>query len=409
MKNSKDSDFCRHFGTCGGCQFQDLKYQKQLEQKAEVLRENLGEFTGDGKISVFPSPEIFFYRNKMEFGFSHQVKRSENRVPLEFEDKFGLKEKGRWDKALDLTECRIFSPSAPELFSSVRNWAQKNELAYYDLRKHTGFLRHLLVREGKNTGEKMVVLFTAEGDLDNDGFLQTLEKSYNPTTVLWAKNISVSDVAKSNSMKVLKGEGFIYDRLVLSVGKDKPQKEITFKISPQSFFQTNTKATQSLYSRVREIASQSSADILYDLYGGSGGFSMTCHDLFEKCICADISKEAIEDGKTNAKLNAIDSIEFLAEKIEDFMPETLENPAKTLLILDPPRSGLHPKALKRVLSALPAEIIYVSCNPTALSRDLKALSQSYKIDSVEGFDLFPHTRHVETVVKLTLNSQRSNP
>ncbi len=389
--------FCGHFGACGGCATQDRPYAEQLAAKEAFLS---ALFPGVPPVKVTPSPQIQYYRNKMEFSFSHQVARKLEGPPpsLEFENRFGLKMKGRWDKAIDLKECFLMSPAVGPLLAEIRGWAAEEGLPYYDLRKHSGVLRHLLLREGKNTGRKMAVLFTAECSFEEDDFLESVESVWPGATVLHAVNKQLSDATITDELFILSGEGCIEERLCVKTPS--VCKDIRFRISHKSFFQTNTLATALLYSRVAELVEQFSPAVLYDLYGGSGGFSFACGHAAKKCVSVESVAEAVADGKVNATINGVEGVEFICAAVENYL-QSAPDMSSSLVLLDPPRAGLHPKALSAVIKAAPPRIIYVSCNPKSLARELQAFSQSYKIDLLEGFDLFPHTEHVEALALLT--------
>ncbi|MFH1620377.1 MAG: 23S rRNA (uracil(1939)-C(5))-methyltransferase RlmD [bacterium] len=411
------SPFCRHFGVCGGCSLQDLAYEDQLKLKAEKLNSLPGDFFKK-PVAVHPSPSLRFYRNKMEFGFSRQVEGVTKSGGKAFASRLGLKSKKRWDRVLDLEECYLLSPEIPELLKSVRKWARIHRHPYYDLRTHHGLLRHLVVREAKNTGQRMITLITTDGHIDADGFVAAVREFYPATTVCRGINAGISDVAVSHHLHILHGLGFITEKLNITSRLRPDPLVLSFKISPFSFFQTNTLGAEKLYSMVRSIVEKARPGVLYDLYGGAGGFSLACADIVPKCVCVEENAGSVEDGKNNAFANNITNVEFVCAKTEGFLstfnpksniPATTASAGrqylKSVVILDPPRSGLHPKALKKLAEAGIPSIIYVSCNPVSLARDLKELVRNYSIDSAEGLDLFPHTEHVETIAHLTLQRQ----
>ncbi|NLO91899.1 MAG: 23S rRNA (uracil(1939)-C(5))-methyltransferase RlmD [Elusimicrobia bacterium] len=395
------SELCRHFGVCGGCASQNLPYQQQLSDKSAALSAALSGLV-ERPVEVRPSPGIFNYRNKMEFGFSHQVRERAADGSYVFENCFGMKAKGRWDKAVDLLQCRLCEESGAVLLAAVRGWAARKELSYYDLRRHSGFLRHLVLRRGVNTGRHLAALITSPGELDREGFLEAVLGVYPDATVLWGANPGLSDVAASPDLQVLSGEGFITEKMTLDGVSGGAALETVFKITLRSFFQTNTQAAERLYAYVRERAAESGCADFFDLYGGSGAISLMLRDIAGRCVCVETVPDAVADGKVNAAANGASNIEFVCAKVEDYLPGALSALPNSCVITDPPRAGLHSRACAALLQALPRKIIYVSCNPQALARDLKALAQSYKIDSVVGFDLFPHTVHVESVAALSL-------
>ncbi|MDD2773622.1 MAG: 23S rRNA (uracil(1939)-C(5))-methyltransferase RlmD [Elusimicrobiales bacterium] len=396
--------FCPHFGIpkgrqpnlfCGGCKIQNLDYPAQLEQKKLRLEELFAPFWKN-PITVRPSPQTRFYRNKMEFSFARQVAKRNDDGSLEFETAFGLKSAGRWDRVVNLSECGIFSLRSGELIAAVRKWAHKSGEEFYDLRKRTGSLRQLLCREGKNTGEMMFALYCAKSLGDDRAFADTILKIHLNATVLCGINDGLSDVAHTREFRVLSGSGVMAEKI--SAG----DKTISVKISPRSFFQTNTNAAAMLYTLARNMAREIRPPVIYDLYGGAGLFSIACSDFAQKCVCVESVADAVFDGRANAGANGAGNVEFHTVSAEEFLSAPRPELKEAFCIADPPRSGFHPKALAGLIENKPPRLLYISCNPESLARDLKALTQSYRIDFVEGFDLFPHTPHVETAAALSL-------
>ena len=400
---------CKHFGVCGGCALLNLPYEEQVANKRAQLQETLKDFwTQDIPVTVTDEP--LYFRNKVELGFCHQVKWREdynkkdpaNKTrPLEFEQALGFKYKGRFDRAVEITECALFNDKLPALLAAIRAWAQAENLPYYDQRKHTGVLRHLLLREGKNTGEQMVVLFVTD-DFNEKTFIAAVESVLPNANIMVAVNNGLADTAAPESLRVLKGKDHIFEKIFLTGAKGETEREVIFQLSPQSFFQTNTKTAQKMYSRVRGIVKKIAPKKIYDLYGGAGSFSLSCADLCEKSICVESVAPAIYNGIENAKLNGVKNVQFFCSKVEDFVKQQPIEKKDALIILDPPRGGMHPKACKAVAESGVENVLYISCNPVTLATDLKTLTQHYEILHVEAFDFFPHTPHIETFVQLKL-------
>ena len=385
----------------------DLPYGQQLEQKTARVKELLRDFWS-GDIPVTPTDEPFYFRNKVELGFCHQpvwkepfdkkVKRDKT-VPLEFEQTLGFKLKGRWDRAVDIQQCVLFDEHLIPLLQAVRAWAKAENLSYYDHRRHTGVLRHLMLRTGKNTGEAIAVLFVTD-DVPEKSFVSAVESVWPQANIMLAVNTSLADTAAPESLRVLKGRDFITEKIILSAPDGAAEREVVFKLSPQSFFQTNTLAAQKMYSRVRALVKEISPKIIYDLYGGAGSFSLSCADLCEKSLCVESVAPAVYNGIENAKLNGVQNVQFFCAKVEDFVKQQPIEKKDALIILDPPRSGMHPKAAKAVAESGVEKVLYISCNPVTLAADLKILSQHYDVTAAETFDFFPHTDHIETLVQL---------
>ena len=385
----------------------DLPYGQQLEQKTARVKELLRDFWS-GDIPVTPTDEPFYFRNKVELGFCHQpvwkepfdkkVKRDKT-VPLEFEQTLGFKLKGRWDRAVDIQQCVLFDEHLIPLLQAVRAWAKAENLSYYDHRRHTGVLRHLMLRTGKNTGEAIAVLFVTD-DVPEKSFVSAVESVWPQANIMLAVNTSLADTAAPESLRVLKGRDFITEKIILSAPDGAAEREVVFKLSPQSFFQTNTLTAQKMYSRVRALVKGISPKIIYDLYGGAGSFSLSCADLCEKSLCVESVAPAVYNGIENAKLNGVQNVQFFCAKVEDFVKQQPIEKKDALIILDPPRSGMHPKAAKAVAESGVEKVLYISCNPVTLAADLKILSQYYDVTAAETFDFFPHTDHIETLVQL---------
>lgn len=385
----------------------DLPYDQQLAQKTARVKELLQDFWS-GDIPVTPTDEPFYFRNKVELGFCHQpvwkepfdkkVKRDKT-VPLEFEQTLGFKLKGRWDRAVDIQQCVLFDEHLIPLLQAVRAWAKAENLSYYDHRRHTGVLRHLMLRTGKNTGEAIAVLFVTD-DVPEKSFVSAVESVWPQANIMLAVNTSLADTAAPESLRVLKGRDFITEKIILSAPDGAAEREVVFKLSPQSFFQTNTLTAQKMYSRVRALVKGISPKIIYDLYGGAGSFSLSCADLCEKSLCVESVAPAVYNGIENAKLNGVQNVQFFCAKVEDFVKQQPIEKKDALIILDPPRSGMHPKAAKAVAESGVEKVLYISCNPVTLAADLKILSQHYDVTAAETFDFFPHTDHIETLVQL---------
>ncbi len=387
----------------------DLAYEDQVAKKQERLKEILKDFWS-ADIPATKTDHPVFFRNKVELGFCRQpiwkepfdkkAKRDKT-IPLEFEQTLGFKLKGRWDRAVDIEECYLFDEHLIPLLQAVRTWAKAENLEYYDHRKHTGVLRHIMLRVGKNTGEAIVVLFVTD-DIPEKTFVQAVESVWPEANIMVAVNTGLADTAAPESLRVLKGKDYISEKIILSSPDGKQEREVTFKLSPQSFFQTNTLSAQKMYSRVRALVKEISPKVIYDLYGGAGSFSLSCADLCEKSLCVESVAPAIYNGIENAKINDVKNVQFFCAKVEDFVKQQPLERKDVLIILDPPRSGMHPKAAKAVAESGVKNILYISCNPVTLAADLKILTQYYDVKDVEAFDFFPHTDHIETLVQLKL-------
>lgn len=379
---------CPHFGDCGGCSIQNLPYEAQLERKAGKVSALLAPLSVPIS-AVHASPDIWYYRNKMEFSFG-DVYPPQPEGPSLY---LGLKPKGRWDKVLDISECRLLSPQTPALLSAVRRWARKESIPPYNSHRHSGFLRHLVVRESKNGPQRMVVLVTAPGNMPVSAYIKEVSRAYPATTLLWGINGKLSDTAISDSMTVLTGPGTIVETMSF------PGQEVKFQISPLSFFQTNTRGAEKLYEILREWIKEIHPEKVLDLYCGGGGISLSMAAACGKVWGIEVNPSAVEDAKKNAVLNGISNVEFYSGSVDLLLPPLLAL-APEAVIVDPPRAGLGARVLEMLSAQGPRTLLYVSCNPEALARDLAIFKSHYKAERAEIVDLFPHTDHVETVVLL---------
>ncbi|MDE2491171.1 MAG: 23S rRNA (uracil(1939)-C(5))-methyltransferase RlmD [Elusimicrobia bacterium] len=377
---------CRHFGTCGGCSLQDRPYEAQLAYKKSRIATALKDLPGLPALSMLGAPEIWNYRNKMEFSFG-DVYPPEPGKWL----KLGMKPKGRWYRILDLEECHLPGPKVPALLAAVREWAAREKVAPYNSHKKEGELRHLVLREAKNRPESMVTLVTSTGAVPKESFVAAVAAAYPATTVLLGRNAKVSDTAVSDALEVLSGPGHVTETLKFPDGG-----AVDYRISPHSFFQTNTKGAEVLYGLLRDWSRELGAGLMLDLYCGGGGIALSLAGAARRVVGVESNPAAVEDAKANAGLNALRNCEFYGAAVEFLLPSLLDM-GPDAAVVDPPRAGLHASAVKALLASPPPVLFYVSCNPDALARDLAALSPLYAVERLAGVDLFPHTEHVETV------------
>ena len=391
---------CPHFGECGGCKSQDVAYAAQVAAKSEALGALFADYWA-APIRVTPSPVIWHYRNKIDPAFDRM--RYPEPPPKDFvrETVLGFKKQGQWYWPLDIDECHIGPEGASALLQATRHWYRQHGIRAWDNRTKDGVLRYLLVRDGKRSGEKMVVLITHEGELDCAPFVELAQASYGATSIYRGYFTGRSDVATAERLELIAGSPYITETLHLpDAGRT---RALQFRISPLSFFQTNPLATENLYSAIRGHIRAIAPPSLYDLYGGAGGIAFSCSDLVEKIWSVEEVEPATDDGRHNARVNGIENVQFITAKTEQYLNARRGEgglASGATVILDPPRSALHPKVIKRLLEFLPEHIIYVSCNPKLLARELAAFAEAYDLASLEAFDLFPHTPHVEALAVL---------
>jgi len=378
---------CPHFGACGGCRFQDFAYEAQLEAKQAQIVDSLTRLGGIAEPPVgqiVPSTSIYGYRNKLEYSFS----QTEDGPAL------GFHAAGRWDQVLAIDVCLLTSDTGNLIRDTVQAWARDEGLMAYDQKDEKGYLRHLVVREGRNTGQALVQLVTAEGEhFDCDYLIETLRKIPEVKSIHWAVNDTPAEVTNLPSL-LLWGEEAIEEELL----------GLRFRVRPNAFLQTNTEMAEVLYRLAIEAAGLTGAETVYDLYCGTGtmGLAMAAHALSVWGV--EISEESVACALENAELNGISNAAFFAGNVGQSLEELRGRAGEPdVVVVDPPRAGLAGKALKRVGETGAPRLVYVSCNPTTLASDLKVLigEYGYTLQQVTPVDMFPHTPHVESVSLLT--------
>lgn len=378
---------CPHFGVCGGCSSQNLTYEKQLE----LLSDEVCELFEDKDIpmgmylGVKGSENTWEYRNKMEFTFGDLEKGGELTL--------GMHMKGKSFGVLTVDNCMIVDEDFRKVLTVTVEYFRKQNLPYYRVMKREGYLRHLVVRKASNTGELMVNLVTTtQIDFDLSGYTELLKsQTYKGklVSVLHTENNSFSDAVVPEKVNILYGRDYIIEELL----------DLKFKISPFSFFQTNSRGAESLYSIVRDFMGNGDNKVVFDLYCGTGTIGQIAAHNAKKVIGLELIEEAVEAAKENAKLNGLDNCEFIAGDVAETIKQVKVKP--DIIILDPPRSGVSPKALDYVIKFNAKEIIYVSCNPKTMVDNLETLLVAgYKVEKSKVKDMFPNTPHAETVVRL---------
>ncbi|MBC5639337.1 MULTISPECIES: 23S rRNA (uracil(1939)-C(5))-methyltransferase RlmD [Clostridia] len=378
---------CPHFGVCGGCSSQNLTYEKQLE----LLSDEVCELFEDKDIpmgmylGVKGSENTWEYRNKMEFTFGDLEKGGELTL--------GMHMKGKSFGVLTVDNCMIVDEDFRKVLTLTVDYFRKQNLPYYRVMKREGYLRHLVVRKASNTGELMVNLVTTtQIDFDLSEYTEILKsQTYKGqlVSVLHTENDSFSDAVVPEKVNILYGRDYIIEELL----------DLKFKISPFSFFQTNSRGAESLYSIVRDFMGNGENKVVFDLYCGTGTIGQIAAHNAKKVIGLELIEEAVEAAKENAKLNGLDNCEFIAGDVAETIKQVKVKP--DIIILDPPRSGVSPKALDYVIKFNAKEIIYVSCNPKTMVDNLETLLVAgYKVEKSKVKDMFPNTPHAETCVKL---------
>ena len=381
---------CVHYPACGGCRFQDLAYEAQLEAKQEQVREALRRIGGIAEPPVepiVPAESQFFYRNKLEYSFTATPEGPA----------LGFHRAGRWDEVLEIDKCWLTTDLGNAIRNAVRDWAREESLEAYDQAEHTGYLRHLVVREGRNTGQVLVQLVTAAGErFDRDELVDVLRRFPEVRSIHWAVNETPAEVTNLPTT-LLWGDEAIEEELC----------GLRYRVRPNAFLQTNTAMAERLYGLVGEFAGLSGGETVYDLYCGIGTIGLTLASGALTVWGVDVSEESIACAIENADLNGVTNAAFFAGETADSLAELSERAGPPdIAVVDPPRAGLSSKAVRRLGRLETPTIVYVSCNPTTLAGNVKELAASwcYRLERVRPVDMFPHTPHVESVSLLTRNA-----
>ena len=407
LSEKRVTPFCKHFGVCGGCQWQMLPYALQLEYKQQQVVDNLERIAKVQMPTIMPivgADATRFYRNKIEYTFA-----TEEFVP---KDEFvelkaagftqekkagvvGFHAKGFWDKIVDIETCHLQKEPTNEIRLAIKEYALANHLSFYNLRKQEGFLRTMQIRLCE-TGEWMANIVFGENNPDAIFHLLdfVLQKFPQITSLLYTINTKRNDSIFDLEPQVYFGKGFVEEHL----------EDFKFKIGPKSFFQTNTIQGTKLYQITRDFAELTGKEIVYDLYCGTGSIGIFCSQAAKKIIGVEVIEAAIDDAKINASFNHVTDAQFYAGDVIDICtPEFFEQHGRPdVIITDPPRAGMHEKLVNKLKEMAAPIIVYVSCNPATQARDLALLDEKYEVTKIQSVDMFPHTLHIENVVQLKL-------
>jgi len=382
---------CGHFGQCGGCTWQDLSYEQQLAYKHKQVTDCLQRLGGVDEVevgAVIAADDPFWYRNKMEFSFH----TTEDESTL-----LGLHERGHYDRIFNLEQCFLQSPLSNEIVDWVREFVVAHSIPVYNVATHEGYMRFLVIRQTARTDQVMVNLVTNRGDFPfADELVAGMTERFDRlTTVIHNQTDKLSNVAVGEVESVLFGPGFIEEQLF----------ECRFRIRANSFFQTNSLQAQKLYGAAFEMLQPEPSDRVLDLYCGAGTIGILLADQVEEVVGVELVADAVAAARENAALNEIENISFLQGSVRDHLKDlTGDDREFSTVLIDPPRAGLHPKALKRIARMQPAKLVYISCNPATFARDAKLLAQAgYNLPRVQPVDMFPHTMHIELVGRFFRN------
>lgn len=390
---------CKYFGICGGCKQQDLDYNQQTAYKQEQVEDIFnhdGGFKKFGMENILPSENIFFYRNKMEFSFSDSqwVQVLENDIAPEKGFFLGLHVPNNFEKILDIEECFLQSELSTHILNFTREFFKKRHVSIYSTKTQSGYLRNFVIRQAQRTKEIMLNIVTyEENEILMKEYVSAITNKFPEITSI-VNNISKkkASIAVGDYEIVYFGSGYIYDK----IGNYK------FRISANSFFQTNTIQAEKLYDTALEFADLKGDEIIYDLYSGAGTIAIYVSGGAKEVYGFESVESSIYDAKENLDINKVENVSFVqADLYKTFLPFTNVLPKPDVVILDPPRGGMHPTTVKDVLALSPQRIVYVSCNPTTQVRDIKLFVEGgYKLVKIRPVDMFPHTYHIESVALL---------
>ncbi len=393
---------CEHFTICGGCRWQHLPYEFQLKCKQQQVKDALERIAKISIPEISPiigSEHIWEYRNKMEYTFSNKCWLTYEQLQSgeEFYDRnaAGFHIPGAFDKVLDINKCHLQDDFTNRLRLFIKEFGKNNGYSFYDLKAQQGLLRTLMIRIS-STGEIMAVMVFGENDAQKIDELLAAVKNEFPeiTSLLYVINLKVNDTIGDQDIYVYSGKAYI----------DEEMEGLKFRVGPKSFYQTNSLQAYTLYKVAREFAELSGGELVYDLYTGTGTIANFVARNASKVIGIEYVPEAIADAKINSSINNITNTDFYAGDMKDVLTDEFiaVHGRPDVMIVDPPRAGMHEDVVNVILNASPHRIVYVSCNPATQARDLAMLDCKYRVDAIQPVDMFPHTQHVENVVKLTL-------
>lgn len=390
---------CEHFGVCGGCRWQNLPYDQQLHYKQQQVKdsfERIGKLSTETMLPILGSEKDYEYRNKLEFTFSNRRWLNDGELRKEEDvnmDGMGFHLPGIFDRIIDLHHCYLQPSPSNEIRQALRQYTAEQHLPYYDNRKHEGLMRNLIIRTA-NSGDVMVIVVFARNKPDKINPLMDFLKESFPqiTSLFYVVNTKLNATISDQETVLWSGEPFIMEHM----------EDLRFKVGPQSFYQTNAEQAYKLYSVARKFAALTGTETVYDLYCGAGTISNFVAHQAREVVGIEYVESAIDDARENSKINNLTNTHFvagdMAKVFDDALIEQYGKP--DVVITDPPRAGMHPKVVERLLALQPQRIVYVSCNPATQARDIAMLGADYEIAAIQPVDMFPQTQHVENVALL---------
>ncbi len=398
--DKRQEAFCGHFGECGGCKWQQVKYEEQLKFKYQQVVEQfrrVGKFEFPTPLPILGSEKTIHYRNKLEFSFSNKrwITRQEavSEKELHPEPALGFHIPGRFDKILDIHTCYLQDNLSNEIRNFVRLYAQKHHLSFYDIRQQEGLLRNMILRNNRK-GEWMLIMIFGQPDRIAINSLMDAIISQFPSIVSmqYVINTKKNDTIHDLPVELYHGKPIITEQL----------EDLIFQIQPKSFFQTNTQQAEVLYRKTREMAALTGTENVYDLYTGTGTIACFIARQTRQVVGIEYVPDAIEDAKENAQLNKLTNLHFYAGEMKDLLTPALfeKHGYPDVIITDPPRAGMHTDVVEMLNRSGAKRIVYVSCNPATQARDIALMNEYYRVEKIQPVDMFPHTHHVENIVLL---------
>lgn len=402
--NKRVDPECEHFGLCGGCKWQNMAYKHQLHYKEKQVTDNLeriGKIETTAINEIIPSENTFYYRNKLEFTFSEKKWLEvidDSTKPEERINALGFHLPGRFDKILDVNKCHLQSEPSNDIRNTIKDYAIMKNYTFFNINTQEGLLRNLVIRN-TSAGELMIIVVFSERDDEKiEDLLQFIKDKFPEINSL----MYVINQKKNDSISDLKVELFSGNPYIIEEMKTSGDKYLKFKIGPVSFFQTNSKQAERLYSIAGDFAGLSGNEIVYDLYTGTGTIANYISFDAKKVVGIEYIPSAIEDAKENSRINNIQNTSFFSGDIIDVLSDEFiaKNGKPDIIITDPPRAGMHQKVVEKILQISPLRMVYISCNPATQARDIQLMNNNYDVSQIQPVDMFPHTSHVENIVLL---------
>jgi 23S rRNA (uracil1939-C5)-methyltransferase len=405
FSENRVTPFCEHFGTCGGCHWQHLMYNDQLKYKRKQVIDNfmrIGKFPFPEVNPIIPSKEAIFYRNKLEYTFNNKrwLEKDEinNRNEIFNMNALGYYIPQRFDRVLDIKQCYLQKAPSNSIRLAMKKFAVDNEYEFYDIKKHKGLLRNIIIRNSSTTGEFMLIVIFSKNEEDKiNKILEHISALFpDMASLLYVINDRMNEVITTLDVNLFKGRPYIIEKM----------ENLIFRVGPVSFFQTNSQQAYEMYKIAREYANLNKNQIVYDLYTGTGTIAQFVAAKAKRVIGIEYNEHSVADAKINASVNNIENAEFFAGDMvkvlnEDFIAA---HGKPDVIITDPPRIGMHKNVTEQILKTDAQKIVYISCNPATQARDLAAMTEKYKIIEVQPVDMFPQTHHVENIVLLEKNN-----